>query len=288
MKYLLLILLCFTLACEKQESKKVEKTKRIITIGSNATEIIFGLGLGDSVIARDYASDFPAEAVQLPALGQAHKINVEALLEHNPSHIVVWDHRGTYEGLILKAKKAGLQVLELEVGYTVDICRNNIKKSEEFFKLPGSSKELLSELNKDIQELDAYKKEKGKTGKAVFIYTHGLGTSYVAGKNTNAEGLFKLAGLSLAIDGFESFKPVNAETIIEANPQYIVLLHKGIESLGGVDKVGKIPGLQKTDAIKNKNVIALEDAAMKFGPRVGKFALELCKKVNGDIAPASR
>ena len=98
----------------------------------------------------------------------------------------------------------------------------------------------------------------------------------------------KLAGVDTAIKGFVDYKPVDAEIIVEANPKNLLMVHKGIDSIGGIANLNKIQGLEKTDAYKNNNVFAIDRAAFEFGPRIGVFALELAKKINKDLPRLQR
>ena len=72
------------------------------------------------------------------------------------------------------------------------------------------------------------------------------------------------------------FKPFSNETLIELNPEYLVMLSRGLESLGGHDAVLAIPGVSETTAGRNRAIIAIDDLKLLgFGPRLGEGALEL-------------
>lgn len=62
-KYILLLLFCF---CPSALSVQ----GGIITLGGDVTEIVFALGAGDRVIARDTTSEHPPQVTQLPGLAQ--------------------------------------------------------------------------------------------------------------------------------------------------------------------------------------------------------------------------
>lgn len=73
---------------------------------------------------------------------------------------------------------------------------------------------------------------------------------------------------------------MTAEAVIAAQPDVYVLFTKGLESVGGVDGLLKLPGLALTPAGKNKRVVAMAGQYLSgFGPRSGRAALDLFKGI---------
>ncbi|MCM8531296.1 MAG: ABC transporter substrate-binding protein [Lentisphaeraceae bacterium] len=263
--------------------------KRIISLGSTATEIVYALGLGKEVVARDYGSTFPKSVKDLPSLGQGHKIKTEEVLKYNPTHIVVWDKRGSNRGVIEKLKKTSVKIIELGVDDSIKQLTENITEVATAFTKEKEAEKLLAKVKSDLQKLKEYKLAKKNKPRAIFIYARGIGTLFLAGQGSSAQTLLELAGAQPAVKGFKGFKPINAETIIEADPEVIMLFHSGLESLGGLDKLAAVPGLQLTKALKQKGkVVAIDDRALNFGPRIGLFAMELAQKLQGELEPTAK
>lgn len=78
---LLLLLLCFFPSARSMQGS-------IITLGGDVTEIVFALGAGDRVIARDTTSEHPPQVTQLPDVGYLRLLNAEGLLSLQPSLIL--------------------------------------------------------------------------------------------------------------------------------------------------------------------------------------------------------
>ena len=205
-KYILSILLVLLSSLSAAE-------QRIITLGSNATETVFALGLGDNVVARDYGSTFPKSVNDLPSLGQGHKIKVEEVLKYNPTHIVVWDKRGSNKGVIEKLKKAFVQIVELGVKDSVKQTEENIVSVAKAFGKEKEGEKLFAKVQSDIQKVTDYNKAKNNSPRAIFIYARGIGTLFLAGEGSSAQTLLELAGAQPAVKGFYGFKPINAEKI---------------------------------------------------------------------------
>ncbi len=96
------------------------------------------------------------------------------------------------------------------------------------------------------------------------------------GKNTPMDKIISIANGQNAVNDFEDFKPLTPEALIQSNPDYLLFFTTGLESLGGSDGVFQIPGIEKTNAGKNKNIIGMDGELLSgFGPRVGQAAAEL-------------
>ena len=81
----------------------------------------------------------------------------------------------------------------------------------------------------------------------------------VAGRDTAAAELIALAGGISCVDEYEGYKPINAEAIIAAKPDFVLLTDRGLTSIGGVEAVAKLPGISLTKAGKEKNIISMDD-----------------------------
>ncbi|HRN29055.1 MAG TPA: hypothetical protein PK890_05075 [Terrimesophilobacter sp.] len=64
-------------------------------------------------------------------------------------------------------------------------------------------------------------------------------------------------------------KPMTAEALVAAQPDVIVMMTAGLESMGGVDGLlEKLPAIAQTRAGENRRIIDMEDSEiLSFGPR---------------------
>jgi len=98
----------------------------------------------------------------------------------------------------------------------------------------------------------------------------------VAGDNTTMAQMIQLAGGTNVATGFNDFKPLTAEALVEANPEIVVLFNSGTESLEGHAGVSQLPGMAATVAGKEGNFISMDGQYLSgFGPRVGAAVAEL-------------
>jgi len=64
--------------------------------------------------------------------------------------------------------------------------------------------------------------------------------------------------------------------LIAANPDYLLMLSTGVESIGGIDGVLKIAGVAQTTAGIRKQILIIDSLKLtNFGPRFGETVKEL-------------
>ena len=134
---------------------------------------------------------------------------------------------------------------------------------------------LIKQIDEDLKNLKTYDVKP----KVLFIYARGAGSLMVAGKNTAMYSMIELAGGKNAVTDFESFKPLTPESLVALNPDAILMFTNGLESLGGMEGIKQIPGIEMTNAGKNKAIIEMDGQLLSgFGVRVGRAIVELNKK----------
>lgn len=287
------LLACTTSDHEEQHTvqEKVEKTtnvpqkknkedlhlkkESIVSLGGNITETIFALGDGTQIVATDASSLYPKEVHQLPKVGYYRQISTEGVLSVKPSLIIASDATGPKESLE-QIKKIGVPVHLLSSKKTLEATEERITQIATLLHKEEKGKELVQQIYDDLKNV-----VKPKTApKVLFVYARGGGSLNVAGKDTAAANMIALAGGVNAVQEYEGYKPINAESIIKAAPDFILFTTRGLASIGTIDDVLKQKGILQTPAGKNSNIISMDDLLLLgFGPRTGKAAVELSKLI---------
>ena len=65
--------------------------QRIVSLAPHITELLFAAGAGERIVATSQYSDFPPAAKNIPAIGDAYTVNIEALLKLNADLVLVWE-----------------------------------------------------------------------------------------------------------------------------------------------------------------------------------------------------
>jgi len=83
---------------------------RIVTLGGNVTEIVYALGMEDSLIGTDISSRYPDRAAQLPSVGYYRQLPVEGILRLRPEIILASEHAGP-EHVLTQLQASGVAPL---------------------------------------------------------------------------------------------------------------------------------------------------------------------------------
>ena len=105
------------------------------------------------------------------------------------------------------------------------------------------------------------------------------GQPTVGGINTSANSILEMAGATNAFESFEGWKPVPAESMLEANPDIIIMPIRSVKMAGGLEKILSMQAIRLTNAAMNNRVIAIDGMALLgFGPRTLGVAIDIAKK----------
>lgn len=251
---------------------------RIIPLGGSITETVYALGFGENIVAVDISSTWPTEATTLPQVGYQRTLSAENILALNPSIIIASTEAGPPTA-IKQLREAGVQVVIVPGEPTVESIQEKITGVANALGVPEKGKELVKQMQTSLAE--AEKEHTAQTtppARVLFIYSRGSGSIHVSGTNTSADLMITLAGAENAVVSYEGFHPLTAEGVVQAAPDVILLPSKGLEMLGGVEGVLKVPGIGGTPAGKNRKIVHMDDLfLLGLGPRTGNAVQELSR-----------
>jgi iron complex transport system substrate-binding protein len=178
-------------------------------------------------------------------------------------------------------KSAGVTMLVLEAGRTIDDVKKNIKILAETLEKQGEGESLISEIDGTVSKLQEAIAAQESSKSVMFILQHSGGAPMVAGLKTAADSIIKLAGAENAVTGYEGYKPLSPEAATSLAPDILLVTTQGLEQSGGEAALLAAPGVSLTPAAKNGHVIAMDALLLLgFGPRTAEAALELNSRLN--------
>lgn len=256
----------------------ITSSDRIVSLNGSTTEILFALGVGDKVVGCDASSSYPKGIKEkLPSVGYQYGLNAEGILSLNPTLVIGRDDVRPPQ-VVQQLRMAGVTVLLLNEPRSFETAKQRLLTIGKAVGWKKKAKELIDALDADIEKLEAKlasRKDQPKQ-KALFLYLRGTQTTLVLGTDTAPGAMFDIVGAENAAGNIKGNKPMTAEAVIAAQPDVYVLFTTGLESIGGVDGLLKLPGLAHTPAGQNKRVVALDGQYLSgFGPRCGRAALDL-------------
>lgn len=262
-------------------------TSRIVTLGGSVTEIVYALGADDQVVGVDASSVYPEAATEKPDVGYFRKVPAEGVLSLNPSLVLALEGTGP-PTVFEQFRSAGVRTVQVPDPPSVDGAKRKIQTIGDLLGRSARADSLIAAMERELDEARTLRAEASSTPSVLFVYARGSGTMNVAGRGTSAAAMIELAGGENAITGFEGFKPMSAEAVVEAEPDVILALTRGLESIGGTEDLLEQPGIPLTPAGKQQRIVAMDDLLLLgFGPRLGTAVKRLTKKLHPDLTAAT-
>ena len=262
-------------ACEKAMD-----SSRITAAGGSITEIIYFLEQESRLIAVDVTSNYPKSAMNLPSIGYVRALSAEGVLSLDPTLIIGENDMGP-PSVIDQINRTNVETRVLP---EIHSASGIIQKIECVGKMIGMTKNEIdfynNKLLKQVSQLENSTSDaEGK--KIIYILSMQSGSPLIAGSNTSGDGLISLAGGINPLSSFEGWKPVGTESIIQAEPDLIIISERGLKGFGTIEELSNHPALYLTPAAQNNNILALDGmASLGFGPRTIDTALQIAKILN--------
>lgn len=235
--------------------------QRIVALANGSAEIVASLGYQANLVGRDIASTMP-ELAKIPIDTDAHQISVERVLSQHPDLVLI-DSSASPATAITQLKQSGVKVVVIPSPFTV---AGVLEKEAAVANAIGAPK-AAALLAKSLTEISF----PTSTTKVAFLYLRGTASIYlIGGKGSGADSLFAKIGVTdVGARTLKTpFTALSAEALVTMQPDVIVLMTKGLASVGGVDGLVQLPGIAQTPAGKNKRIVTVDDSLLlAFGPR---------------------
>jgi iron complex transport system substrate-binding protein len=256
--------------------------ERIITAGSAITETVCALGDCDKIIASDKTSLYPAQIQQLPSIGYRSSISAEGIISLKPTLIIA--EKNYVEDAVLKQlSSTGIRLVVIYRKLTPTDTRKLIEQIGQALNRQQEAQKLVSTIDAELAEVATLLKKAKSKPTVLCVFNRGTTSISSAGTDTFADILPYAGGVN-AIANSEGYKPLNTEALIAANPDYLLLASTGIQSIGGIEGVLKIPGVAQTTAGKKKQILSIDTLMLtNFGPRIGKAIKEIALLLHPEL-----
>lgn len=264
----------------------VTDASRVVTLGSAVTEIVFAVGRGDHVVGVDSSSAYPADRLHdVPRTGYVRALSAEGVLSLDPSLIIGSADVGPPE-VIEQLEDAGVPVFILPEDDSFEGAKERVALVGELLGAETEAGEMIAEIDRDAQLAEdiAEAVPPDERARVMFIYARGVGALSVSGTGTSAHAVIELAGGRNAVTEYEGYRPLTAESAVAIDPEVLIFLDSGLQSIGGKEGLPEIPGITETTAFENDRILAFDGTyLLGFGPRVGQAVLELTQALYPEI-----
>ncbi|MCF6435835.1 MULTISPECIES: heme/hemin ABC transporter substrate-binding protein [Pseudoalteromonas] len=225
--------------------------ERVVIAGGTLTDIVFAIGAGDQVVAIDTSSTSPARAQSLPKVGYYRDLAAEGVLSQSPTLVLTLEGSGRPE-VLTQLRSTGVRVTHYPKPTQVKELFALIERLGNDLNKQHNARALIRKLQQQLPD-----KAAPTHNKAMFILSASERGVLVAGTDTVPDILFGYTGIeNLATEA--GFKPYNIESLVSANPDFIVAPSHTVESLGGAEKFCQLPALALLSAAQECRLLVMD------------------------------
>lgn len=262
--------------------------ERIVSIGGSLTEIIYALGEGDRLVARDTTSSYPEEAVELPDIGYMRALSPEGVLSVNPTLIVSEEGSGPPEAVML-LKQSGVPFVEVKDDFSRKGVSAKIRAIGAALSDEADAEALALAIDAKLAQAEARAAaQAGESPRRVlFILSTQGGRIMAAGTDTSADAIIRMAGGENVMTSFKGYKPVTDEAIGAAAPEVVLMMARSEEMEGNhggaADELFAMPALSSTPAAADRALVKMPGLLLLgFGPRTAEAVTQLSRALYGE------
>ncbi|WP_093713983.1 heme/hemin ABC transporter substrate-binding protein [Actinacidiphila alni] len=276
-----------TVASADGRKVTVRSTDRIVPLTGGLSEIVFTLGLGKDVVARDITATFQ-QAAKLPLVTRAHDVSAEGVLSLHPGLVLAEDSTGPAEA-IQQIRAAGVPLVIVKTATSLDDVGPRIDAVAAALGVRPAGDKLRERTAQRIAAVRKAIPAAADKPRVAFLYLRGTASVYlIGGRGSGADSLIAAAGgedAGVASGLDKDFTPITSEALVKAAPDVILVMTKGLESVGGVDGLEKVPGVAQTPAGLDRRVVAIDDGTLlNFGPRTDVVLRQLADGIHRKAA----
>lgn len=262
----------------EEERVEITRTGRVVAVdlaGSIAASV-WALGFGDTLVGVDQSTTFPGTENLDRVTSGGHTVNAESIIALGPD-VVITDGTVGPRDVIEQLRDVGIAVVFVDNDPSFQGAQDLVRQVAGVYGAPDAGEQLAERIAQEIDDTIAEVAELVPQDDAdrlriLFLYLRGnAGVYYLFGSESGADELISaLGGVDVAGElGWEGMRPMTDEALVAADPDLILTMTGGIESVGGVDGLlQEKPAVALTTAGEKRRIVDMEDGAvLSFGPR---------------------
>ncbi len=250
---------------------------RVVVLANGVAEIMNSLNAKAIIVGRDISSSEKALS-DIPVVTSGHQVLPEKVIALKPD-IVIIDASTGPKAAIDQIKTAGIKIVQTSESWTLTDIANKVNSVATAIGAPQQGQLLNRAITSAIETSTLPNKPR-----IAFLYLRGTSSIYlIGGHGSGADSLISsIGGIDVGAQTLpRPFNTMTAESLAILNPDVIIVMTKGLQSVGGISGLIKLPGVAQTRAGKNHAVIDVDDSLLlSFGPRTPSLVKALAKAVS--------
>ncbi len=254
--------------------------QRIVALSPHLAEALFAAGSGDRLVGTVRHSDFPPAARGVPIVGDAGRVDLEAVLALRPDLVLAWQS-GNAQVQLERLRALGLAVFVFEPKRLEDVA----VQLEDLGRLAGIGSVPAAVAYRDRLKVLAAA-QAGKAPVKVFYQIWHAPLMTVGGTQIISD-LVRLCGGVNVFAGLSAVAPtVSVEAVLAADPEVIVASGSGEANPEQLAEWRRWPRLA---AVRRGNLHVIHpDLVQRHTPRLLDGAEQLCLALDDARAKRAR
>ena len=251
--------------------------RRVVTLAPHLTEMLFAVGAGDTAVGAVAYSDYPPAALELPRVGGARGVDVEAVLALEPDLVLAWAS-APQGGAARRLESLGIPVFRSNPGSLEAVART-MQRIGRLVGHAGEGEATAAALLEEIARLRAeYGLKEGRHALPVFYEVWHEPLMTIGGAHFISE-IITLCGGENIFSELDAPSPrVDMEALLARNPQVILSATSSEEETTALRaRWRKWPELAAVSAGQIRALSA--DQLGRPGPRLAAGARQLCRQL---------
>lgn len=254
---------------------------RVVVLANGVAEIMNSLKANSLVVGRDISS-IESGLEDIPIVTSGHQVLPEKVIALQPDLVIVDASTGPRTALD-QIRSTGITIVQTPESWTLADIAKKVRAVGVAIGAQSQAELLVTEIERSLSQIKLSAKPR-----VAFLYLRGTSSIYlIGGPGSGADSMLQSIG---AIDiGAQSlsrpFNTLTAESLALLDPDVLLVMTKGLESVGGVNGLIKLPGVAQTKAGKNRAIIDVDDSLLlSFGPRTPSLVEALAQALK-EVAP---
>ena len=191
---------------------------RIVSLAPSLTEIAYAAGAGAALVGTVEYSDYPAEARDLPRVGDGWSVDIERVLALRPDVVLAWSS-GTPQATIERLEAVGLRVVTVPTFRLADVSAA-LRLVGRLAGTPAIAGEAARRFDDEIDRLR--RQHVGTSVLTVFIQIDDQPLFTVGGRHVLSEVVELCGGRNVFADLAQVAPQVDVEAVLARDPQVIL------------------------------------------------------------------
>jgi iron complex transport system substrate-binding protein len=247
---------------------------RVVVLANGVAEIINALNAKSILVGRDISST-EKDLKDIPIVTSGHQVLPEKVIELKPDLVIIDASTGPRAALD-QIRTAGIKIVETPESWTLSDISKKVAAVASAIGAPVQGDLLNQAFNDELKTSTVATKSR-----IAFLYLRGTSSVYlIGGPGSGSDSLIEAIGATDV--GAQSlpnpYNTMTAESLATLNPDVIIVMTKGLQSVGGISGLLKLPGVAQTQAGKNQAVIDVDDSLLlSYGPRTPSLVTALAR-----------